>query len=203
MRAAHADLPPGARAASSSRTPTASTTASRLSRAPRTARRADFFVIERDDPEAARATIVELVTEPHPAPLRARSHDATSRCSRRCTAGRVGAIALNEALQARAQPARRRESSRGARTFRVGDKVMQLSNDYDQRRLQRRRRRRRRASNRKRATLTRALTTGTARCLRATASLDELDPGVRHAAPQVARAASTRRWSCRSSRRTS
>ena len=44
--------------------------------------------------------------------------------------GPAGAIALNEALQAALNP-RGAALVRGARTYRVGDKVMQLRNDYD------------------------------------------------------------------------
>ena len=44
--------------------------------------------------------------------------------------GPAGAIALNEALQAALNP-RGDALVRGARTYRVGDKVMQLRNDYD------------------------------------------------------------------------
>jgi exodeoxyribonuclease V alpha subunit len=44
--------------------------------------------------------------------------------------GPAGAVALNEALQAALNP-RGATLVRGARTYRVGDKVMQLRNDYD------------------------------------------------------------------------
>jgi exodeoxyribonuclease V alpha subunit len=44
--------------------------------------------------------------------------------------GPAGSIALNEALQAALNPTGP-ELVRGARIFRVGDKVMQLRNDYD------------------------------------------------------------------------
>ena len=44
--------------------------------------------------------------------------------------GPAGAVALNEALQAALNPTAS-ALVRGARTFRVGDKVMQLRNDYD------------------------------------------------------------------------
>ena len=51
----------------------------------------DFYFIARDDPEAARATIVELVAERIPKPNRCGMRSATtrssrSRCSHRCTA---------------------------------------------------------------------------------------------------------------------
>ena len=46
--------------------------------------------------------------------------------------GDLGTAALNSALQARLNPpAGKLELTRGDRTYRVGDKVMQLRNDYD------------------------------------------------------------------------
>ena len=55
---------------------------------------------------------------------------ATSRCWRRCTAGSsaraTSTSSLQEALTAGAPGIQR-----GARQYRVGDKVMQLRNDYD------------------------------------------------------------------------
>jgi exodeoxyribonuclease V alpha subunit len=45
--------------------------------------------------------------------------------------GDAGAMALNESLQATLNPGSRHELARGPRVFRVGDKVMQLRNDYD------------------------------------------------------------------------
>ena len=54
-------------------------------RAPPRAPTADFYFIARDDPEAARATIVELVAERIPRGS-ASTRSPTSRCSRRCTA---------------------------------------------------------------------------------------------------------------------
>jgi exodeoxyribonuclease V alpha subunit len=93
------------------------------------ARDADFFVIERRDPEKARATLVELVTTRIPDrfgldPLR--DVQVLTPMNR----GPAGATALNEALQAALNPSGP-ALVRGARTFRVGDKVMQLRNDYD------------------------------------------------------------------------
>jgi exodeoxyribonuclease V alpha subunit len=44
--------------------------------------------------------------------------------------GDAGAVALNEALQAKLNP-HGESLTRGSRTFRRGDKVMQLRNDYD------------------------------------------------------------------------
>lgn len=90
---------------------------------------ADFFVIERRDPEHARDTLIELVTQRIPGrfgldPIR--DVQVLTPMNR----GPAGAIALNEALQAALNP-RGDALVRGARTYRVGDKVMQLRNDYD------------------------------------------------------------------------
>jgi exodeoxyribonuclease V alpha subunit len=101
---------------------------------------ADFFMVERRDPERARDTVIDLVTSriPHRFGLDpVRDVQVLSPMNR----GPVGAIALNQALQATLNPPRAvgagldpgpgDEIVRGARTYRVGDKVMQLRNDYD------------------------------------------------------------------------
>jgi exodeoxyribonuclease V alpha subunit len=90
---------------------------------------ADFFVVERRDPEKARETLIELVTSRIPRrfgldPVR------DIQVLTPMTRGPAGTIALNEALQAALNP-RGVALVRGARTYRVGDKVMQLRNDYD------------------------------------------------------------------------
>jgi exodeoxyribonuclease V alpha subunit len=101
---------------------------------------ADFFMVERRDPERARDTVIDLVTSriPHRFGLDpVRDVQVLSPMNR----GPVGAIALNQALQATLNPPRAVRAGldpgpgdaivRGARTYRVGDKVMQLRNDYD------------------------------------------------------------------------
>jgi exodeoxyribonuclease V alpha subunit len=97
--------------------------------APAPGAQADFFIVERHDPERARATIIELVTSRIPNrfgldPLR--DVQVLTPMNR----GPAGAAALNEALQAALNPYGT-SIERGARTFRLGDKVMQLRNDYD------------------------------------------------------------------------
>ncbi|HEY3818419.1 MAG TPA: ATP-dependent RecD-like DNA helicase [Polyangiaceae bacterium] len=90
---------------------------------------ADFFVVERRDPEHARDTLIELVTQRIPNRFGldpVRDVQVLTPMNR----GPAGAIALNEALQAALNP-RGDAFVRGARTYRVGDKVMQLRNDYD------------------------------------------------------------------------
>jgi exodeoxyribonuclease V alpha subunit len=101
---------------------------------------ADFFVIERSDPERARETVIELVTSriPHRFGLDpVRDIQVLTPMNR----GPAGAIALNQALQAALNPPALSAPGpsdpdaaalvRGSRTFRAGDKVMQLRNDYE------------------------------------------------------------------------
>ena len=90
---------------------------------------ADFFLVERDSAEAARDTIVSLLTERIPRrfgldPL----HDIQVLTPMH--RGPAGTIALNEALQAALNPSGP-SLTRGARMYRLHDKVMQLRNDYD------------------------------------------------------------------------
>jgi exodeoxyribonuclease V alpha subunit len=91
----------------------------------------DFYFIARDDAEAARATIVELVAERIPARF---GFDAVGdiQVLAPMHRGDLGTAALNRALQDRLNPsAGGAELTRGERVFRPGDKVMQLRNDYD------------------------------------------------------------------------
>ncbi len=90
---------------------------------------ADFFVVERTEAEHATATILELVSNRIPNRFGydcVRDIQVLTPMNR----GGAGTIALNAALQAELNP-RGRGIDRGGRTFRVGDKVMQLRNDYD------------------------------------------------------------------------
>jgi exodeoxyribonuclease V alpha subunit len=90
---------------------------------------ADFFVVERREPERARDTVLELVTSRIPQRFGldpVRDIQVLTPMNR----GPAGAIALNAALQTSLNP-RGGTLVRGARTYRVGDKVMQLRNDYD------------------------------------------------------------------------
>jgi len=90
---------------------------------------ADFFIVTRRDPDEARQTVVDLVTRHIPRrfgfdPIR--DVQVLTPMNR----GPLGTIALNQALQAALNPAGE-GLARGHVTFRVGDKVMQLKNDYD------------------------------------------------------------------------
>ncbi|MEO7111731.1 MAG: ATP-dependent RecD-like DNA helicase [Polyangiaceae bacterium] len=89
----------------------------------------DFFVMDRRDPEAARSVIVEMVSSRIPArfgldPIR--DVQVLTPMHR----GAAGTLALNEALQAALNP-HGPGILRGHTTLRLGDKVMQLRNDYD------------------------------------------------------------------------
>jgi exodeoxyribonuclease V alpha subunit len=89
----------------------------------------EFYVIDRRDPDGAAAAILDLVTKRIPQRFGldpVRDVQVLTPMHR----GPVGAIALNEALQAALNPSGAAVSKAG-RTLRVGDKVMQLKNDYD------------------------------------------------------------------------
>jgi exodeoxyribonuclease V alpha subunit len=90
---------------------------------------ADFFLISKRDPDETRRLLIELVTQRIPQkfgldPIR--DIQVLTPMNR----GPVGTAVLNEALQATLNP-HGVGLTRGKRTFRVNDKVMQLRNDYD------------------------------------------------------------------------
>jgi exodeoxyribonuclease V alpha subunit len=92
----------------------------------------DFYFVEAVDPEDAATKIVKVVAERIPArfgldPIR----DIQVLCP--MNRGNVGARILNLALQAALNPGRDEQSTveRFGFTFRVGDKVMQIENNYD------------------------------------------------------------------------
>lgn len=90
----------------------------------------DFFFVEAETPARARALLEQIVTERIPAafgldPLR----DVQVLCP--MYRGEVGADALNERLQARLNPGPGGDGAARRRRLRVGDKVMQVRNDYD------------------------------------------------------------------------
>lgn len=90
---------------------------------------ADFFMMDRRDPDGARGLIVELVTRHIPRRFGldpVRDIQVLTPMNR----GPAGTVAINGALQAVLNP-RGPGLVRGAVTFRAGDKVMQLRNDYD------------------------------------------------------------------------
>lgn len=90
---------------------------------------ADFFVVDKRDPEEAKRIVLELVTTRIPRrfgldPLR--DIQVLTPMHR----GAAGTLALNESLQAALNPSGP-SITRGPHVFRVGDKVMQLRNDYE------------------------------------------------------------------------
>jgi exodeoxyribonuclease V alpha subunit len=90
---------------------------------------ADFFMMERRDPDEARNGVIDLVTRHIPRRFGldpVKDVQVLTPMNR----GPVGTAALNEALQAALNP-KGAGLTRGKVTFRVGDKVMQLRNDYD------------------------------------------------------------------------
>jgi exodeoxyribonuclease V alpha subunit len=99
--------------------------------APEAGVESDFYFVGRDDPESARATVVDLVADRIPGRF---GFDAIAdvQVLTPMHRGELGTAALNAALQARLNPARDLpELVRGDRSVRAGDKVMQLRNDYD------------------------------------------------------------------------
>jgi exodeoxyribonuclease V alpha subunit len=89
----------------------------------------EFHLVEREDPDQALETIVELVTARIP---RAFGLDplADVQVLAPMRKGRCGIEGLNEALRERLVPPGP-ELRRGATGFRPGDKVMQLKNNYE------------------------------------------------------------------------
>ena len=89
----------------------------------------DFFVVEKRDAEEARRVIIELVTNRIPRRFGldpVRDIQVLTPMNR----GPAGTLLLNEELQAALNPTGP-SITRGKTRFRVGDKVMQLRNDYD------------------------------------------------------------------------
>jgi exodeoxyribonuclease V alpha subunit len=88
-----------------------------------------FYVIERRSPEDAVALIEELIEKRIPKGFGLDSVEDVQVLTP-MQRGPVGAIALNEMLQAALNPSGP-EVRKGSRALRLGDKVMQLRNDYD------------------------------------------------------------------------
>ena len=90
---------------------------------------ADFFIVERRDPERAAEDVITLVTERIPQRFSLdpnRDIQVLTPMHR----GPVGTLALNQRLQSALNPDGPALNVRG-QAFRVGDKVMQTHNDYD------------------------------------------------------------------------
>ena len=93
---------------------------------------ADFFLFPEDDPDQVANLVVDIVANrlPHRFGLDPR-RDVQVLCPMH--RGPAGAGVLNERLQAALTPARQGLAERrfGGRVYRVGDKVMQIRNNYD------------------------------------------------------------------------
>ncbi|APR83291.1 RecD-like DNA helicase YrrC [Minicystis rosea] len=89
----------------------------------------EFYVIERKEAEAAAETIIETVVRRIPARF-GLDPKTQVQVLTPMHKGEVGAVVLNERLQQALNPSGP-SVTRGARTLRLGDKVMQLKNDYD------------------------------------------------------------------------
>lgn len=92
-------------------------------------RRQEFFVVERRDPERAAQLIGELVEQRIPSRFGFDPLDEVQVLSPMHRGG-AGTQALNELLQRRLNPDGA-QLEHGDSSFRVGDKVMQLKNDYE------------------------------------------------------------------------
>ena len=91
-------------------------------------RNSDFFFLERENPESAAQTIVDLVRTRLPRSYRVRPGDIQVLTPMQ--RGVVGAANLNQALQEALNPGAD-GLRRGGYLFRTGDKVMQIRNNYD------------------------------------------------------------------------
>ena len=91
---------------------------------------ADFFWVQQDDPARVQAAIVEMVCQriPERYGLDPRRDVQVLTPMHK---GEVGTSALNALLQERLNPKNGPELKRGYATFRVGDRVLQLRNNYD------------------------------------------------------------------------
>jgi exodeoxyribonuclease V alpha subunit len=93
---------------------------------------ADFFLFAEDDPDRVADLVVEIVANRLPRRFRL---DPRQEVQVLCPMhrGPAGAGVLNERLQAALTPGREGLAERrfGGRVYRVGDKVMQLRNNYD------------------------------------------------------------------------
>jgi exodeoxyribonuclease V alpha subunit len=96
----------------------------------RTAEDSDFLFLRADDPLRARDLLLDLVEQRLPG-----RYHLNPRTDLQVLApmyrGPLGVTSLNEALQSRLNPRTSGQLTWGGRLLRVGDKVMQIRNDYD------------------------------------------------------------------------
>ena len=89
----------------------------------------DFYFVQEEEPEKALQRIIQLVKERIPARFGLDPIDQVQVLTP-MNRGTVGTSNLNTALQEALNPVKD-GITRGGRSFRVGDKVMQIRNDYD------------------------------------------------------------------------
>jgi exodeoxyribonuclease V alpha subunit len=91
----------------------------------------DFYFFKQDEPEEASRLVVDLVSKRIPARFGIKPADIQVLSPMH--GGKCGVAYLNEQLQATLNPPRedRPQKPFGSRIFRVGDKVMQIRNNYD------------------------------------------------------------------------
>lgn len=89
----------------------------------------DFYFVHEDDPEKALQRVIQLVKDRIPARFSLDPIDQVQVLTP-MNRGVVGTTNLNTALQEALNPGEG-GITRGGRSFRVGDKVMQIKNDYD------------------------------------------------------------------------
>ena len=96
-----------------------------------TENRGDFFFMRRPDPDTARELIVSLCAERLPKNMGIRPEEIQVLTAMR--RGTSGVIGLNAALQAALNPPTQGKTEKkfGEITFRIGDRVMQIRNNYD------------------------------------------------------------------------
>ncbi|MDR1943246.1 MAG: ATP-binding domain-containing protein, partial [Synergistaceae bacterium] len=90
----------------------------------------DFYFVLQDDPEKCVEMILTLVKDRIPARFGLDPVEDVQVLTP-MHRGSLGASNLNEALQRALNPEDRPSIERGGRVFKVGDKVMQIRNDYD------------------------------------------------------------------------
>ncbi|MEM9293541.1 MAG: ATP-dependent RecD-like DNA helicase [Acidobacteriota bacterium] len=98
-------------------------------RHPEKGQAADFYFLRRGEPEDVLSTLVELVTERVPQGFQLRAVEDIQVLTP-MNKGPLGVARLNEALQERLNPDGRPIPGK-SRNLRIGDKVMQLRNNYD------------------------------------------------------------------------
>jgi len=90
---------------------------------------ADFYFIEKEQPDDVQSTILEVVSERIPRRFGLNPLDGIQVVTP-MHRGAVGTASLNAVLQKALNPAQQ-ALSRGSQTLSVGDKIMQLKNNYD------------------------------------------------------------------------